>query len=84
MIFNTMLGRADLEPAHEFLKELKLYCKSEAERFYKEIQSLGQEIYKEKLQKLEKFWKTLQARWGQGVGYNRYLGIRRTGSMKTI
>jgi hypothetical protein len=66
---STMQARGDLEPAHEFLHELKIYCKSEAEQLYKEIQRLGKDIYREKLQKREDLWRPLQQRWGQGPGY---------------
>jgi transcriptional regulator with XRE-family HTH domain len=66
---DTMQARDDLEPAHEFLQELKLYCKSEAENLYKEIQSLGKDIFREKLTNRDDVWNALQARWGQGPGY---------------
>ena len=66
---DTMQAREDLEPAHEFLKELKIYCQSEAENLYKEIQSLGKDIFREKMTKRDDVWNTLQARWGQGPGY---------------
>ncbi len=66
---DTMEAREDLNPAHEFLYELKLYCKSEAEDLYKNIQAIGKEIFREKLQKGDDLWNVLQDRWGQGPGY---------------
>ena len=68
---DTMLAREDLKPAHEFLYELKLYCKEEAENLFKRVQAIGKDIFREKLQRRDDLWSELQDRWGKGPGYKR-------------
>jgi transcriptional regulator with XRE-family HTH domain len=68
-IIKNLQAREDLEPAHEFLKELLHFCNSEAENLYQEIQRLGQAIFKEKLHDSDKLWHYLQDQWGRGAGY---------------
>lgn len=75
-IIKNLQSREDIEPAHEFLKELLYFCNSETERLYQEIQRFGQETYKKKMIDSEDLWNWLRDQWGKGAGYKLRISDR--------
>jgi len=68
-LLGNMLGDPELEPAKDYLNELRRTVPTWRERFLKEARVSGREIFRAELFVDDSIWRKCVRFWGQGGGY---------------
>lgn len=69
VIIDNMLTDDDLEPAHDFLRQMKREIDEEMTDALRRIQVAGRAEFEEDLKDDVAFWDECDAQWGRGPGY---------------
>ena len=75
-LLNNMLGDTELEPARDYLNELRRNIPTWRERFLNEATISGREIFRAELFVDESVWSECVSYWGQGGGYRNRIANR--------
>lgn len=75
-LLNNMLGDTELEPACDYLNELRRNIPTWRERFLNEATVSGREIFRAELFVDESVWSECVSYWGQGGGYRNRIANR--------
>ncbi|MBV6498727.1 MAG: hypothetical protein CJBNEKGG_00955 [Prosthecobacter sp.] len=75
-LLENMLGDVDLQPAHDYLNELRRNIPTWRERCLNDATASGREIFRAELFADEPVWSECVSYWGQGGGYRNRIANR--------